>query len=162
MAKYKQFDYFETPIRCISRFNDYVNPERYSLNALDIYQYIFNIEEDRKAWAWTWNRYKDWSAILLVVMSLLLPIIAYIVIMLTCYLLNLFDVSNIDKKIISYFIGYQTIIIEIQMWNHLRFIDIYNKWIEKKYKKRSQFNRIIEEYLEEVNYNYWKKQENLQ
>ena len=157
MVEYRKFDYFKTPIESISGFSNFVNPEKYKTNDLEVFHYLYNMEIDRKNWGIMWNRYKDWSVIFLVIFSLLLPIIAYLMIILSCKMLSLYEVNIIDRKIISYFIIYQTIITEFSMWYKLRFIDLYNKYIERKYKKRSQFNRLIEEYLEVVNYHYWMK-----
>lgn len=160
MEEYKKFDYFETPLKIINSFRDYVNPEKYKykIDGLEVHAYIYKIEEDRKRWDFYRVRYKDFPLILLVIITLFLPIIAFFVI----YLISSFGISNIDKKIISYFIVYQTVIIEFSMWRNFKFIDIYNKWVEKKYKKRSQFNRIIDEYLEDVNFRYWMKQNKIQ
>lgn len=159
MNEYKKFDYFETPIRHIDLFTNIVKPEQHGVNALEVYQYIYKMEEDRRLWQDKWRRYKDFDVLFLILFSLLIPIIAYIVKMLVCYLLDFYDDTFIDKKIISYFIFYQAIVIEFHMWNNLKFLNMYEKWVEKKHKKRSQFNRLIEEYLDLVNFEYCNNRE---
>ncbi len=156
MDNYKRFDYFDTPIRNVSIFDDYADPEQYGIPPLDVYEFIYKMEKDRKLWFEKKQLYKDWDGILLILITLLIFVLAYLMQFLISHYLN--DIGY--PKGLSYIIYLLAFILVYYLWKDSFFIRMYKIWIENKYKQKTQNNPQIEFFLEIVNYKYYKKQNN--
>ena len=85
-----------------------------------------------------------------------IPILLIIIKQYVCVLLDVYDEDSIINNLLSiiFFILFGWM--EFHIWKNETIINIYNNWIEKKYKKRSQYNPVIEKLLDDANFENWK------
>lgn len=154
MEQYFKFDYFST--RTSDLWYNRLNLEQYGLTSMEVYDYIKQMEKDRENWHEKWNKLTKWGLLLQIAGSIAIPFILILVKYEICVLLDIYDTESIINNIISIIVFLVFIGLEIYIWVFEIISGLYDIWLEKKYKKRSQYNPVIEKLLDDANFECWK------
>lgn len=154
MEQYFKFDYFSTPTSDL--WYNGLNLEQYGLTSMEVYDYIKQMEKDREKWYEKRKKFTRWGLLLQIVVSIAIPFILILIKYEICVLLDIYDTESIINNIISIIAFLVFLGLEIYIWVFEIISGIYDIWLEKKYKKRTQYNSVIEKLLDDANFEHWK------
>ena len=143
---YLKFDYFSTTTDKL--WIHKCNPENYGLFLSEVQHYIYQMEEDRQHWEEKRKKLDEWGPLLQLFVSFFAVFICSIICVISYEIFN--ENSSICTILSTIFIllliGY-----EFYIWKKLTIWNMYNRWMERKYKKRTQYNPVIEKLLDDAN-----------
>lgn len=157
MSNYFKFDYFSTSITDLWYGYDRLNLEYYGLTSTEVSHYINQMIKDRERWNEKEKKTQDvgyWIHLFASIFAI--PILLIIIKQHVCVLLDVYDEDSIINNLLSIIFFILIGWMEFHIWKNETIINIYNNWIEKKYKKRSQHNPVIEKFLDDANFEHWK------
>lgn len=157
MNEYFKFDYFSTSLS--DMWVHKCNPEEYGLTISEVEDYIYQMKEDRRLWDEKRKELDQWGPLL----QLFVSLSAVFIYALLCVIFSEIFKENrsvcfiLASIFIFLLIGY-----EIHIWKNSSILNKYNRWMERKYKKRTQYNPVIEKLLDDANFEHWKCSQGLQ
>ncbi len=151
MDEYRKFEYFST--RTPDLWNHKCNLEQYGLTLSEVESYIYQMENDRLQWEEKRKTLDEWGPILQLFVSFSALFLYGLVSTILYEILK----ENINICALLAFIHLILLVVfEIGLWKNSRVMNRYNRWLENKYKKKTQNNPIIEKVLEDANFERWK------
>jgi hypothetical protein len=157
--EYRQFDYWST--RSDEFYDEKVNIEEYGLNIYDVYCYRTHMMSDRKRYEKKKESLEKWSLWLTILSALLALLIMVYIKDLLC---NIFGVGKEDSVANVFFTVLCTIgiiVVEIPILRNEIVEDWFDNWIENRYKYKTQENDIIEKFLTDSHWEWYKRREQL-
>lgn len=155
VPEYVPFDYFYT--RDDEIWIDEERLKEYGLDILDVLNYKKNMMADRERWE---NKlsYRDNIGTLLQLIATVLAItLPYMIKQILCIILAIEEENSFLNLILTVLAFASMIALEWLLWGKEVLINWFNRWFRNKYQIRSQYDVLIEKYLEDCHWEWYKK-----
>ncbi|MBR1492796.1 MAG: hypothetical protein IJ610_08655 [Bacteroidaceae bacterium] len=157
MNEYQKFDYFSTSDDKL--WIHKCNLEKYGLTLSEVKDYIYQMNKDRLQWEEKRKKFDEWGPVLQLFVSVV-AVFIYALISTISY--EIFKESSYICTTLSTCFLFLLVVFEYYIWKNVKVLNRYDKWLEKKYKKKTQYNPIIEKLLDDANFEHWKFSNELQ
>lgn len=157
--EYRQFDYWST--RSDEFYDEKVNIEEYGLNIHDVDCYRIKMMSDRKRYEKKKESFEEWSIWLTIIAAVLAFLLVVYVNVLLCKLFGVGKADSFANGFLNVLCTIVIIVVEIPIWRDEIVVNWFNNWIEYRYKYKTQHNDIIEKFLTDSHWEWYKRREQL-